>query len=160
MTKLSIQNEMKAIDRRDFGWWDSLTDEEEIKFAKGMWVLQRFVSACDSKVIEIQHHYLIMTNELVNVHFNALKHHPQLQHRLMQALGVGTSQNHPWIKPGKTIKTSDKVNKKLFNWYLKLHPHLNNNEIEFILLNTSSEELTTMLQGAGMDKKQIREHLK
>ena len=158
MTKLSIQNEMKAIDTRNFKWWDSLTDEEEAKFAKTMWILQRYVSSCDSKVIEIQHHYLVMTNELVNVHFSTLKHHPQLQHRLMQALGVGTTQYHTWIPPGKRIAT--KLNKKLFNWYLKLYPHLNNDEIEFVLLNTSKEELTVMLQGAGMDKKQIREHLK
>ena len=85
--KLSIKEEMRAIDQRDVGWWDSLTEEEQKKV--GIWILMRYTSACDSNHDEIRDHYLTMTNDLVNVQFNTLRHHPQLQHRLLQIVGIG-----------------------------------------------------------------------
>ena len=37
--KLTIKEEMRAIDQRDVGWWDSLTEEEQKKV--GIWILMR-----------------------------------------------------------------------------------------------------------------------
>ena len=146
--KLSIKEEMRAIDQRDTGWWDTLTDEEKKKVSP--WVLMRYTSACDTNHDEIRDHYLIMTNELVNVHFNAIRHHTQLQHRLLQVVGIGKTQYHPWIAPGKRQKKN-----KIAEWLLELYPHLNDDELD-ILLQSDKKELTALAESAGMTDKDIK----
>ena len=146
--KLTIKEEMRAIDQRDVGWWDSLTEEEQKKV--GIWILMRYTSACDSNHDQIRDHYLTMTNDLVNVQFNTLRHHPQLQHRLLQIVGIGKSQYHPWIAPGKRQKKN-----KVAEWLLTLYPGINDDELD-ILLESPKAELKSLAQSAGMTDKDIK----
>ena len=150
--KLTIKEEMRAIDQRDVGWWDTLTEEEKKKISP--WVLMRYTSACDTNHDEIRDHYLTMTNELVNVHFNTLRHHPQLQHRLLQIVGIGKSQYHPWIAPGKRKKKN-----RVAEWLLELYPHLNDDELD-IMLTTDKKQLKALAEQAGLTDKQIKEIFK
>tara|TARA_B100000900_G_scaffold402256_1_gene407927 strand:+ start:341 stop:802 length:462 start_codon:yes stop_codon:yes gene_type:complete len=146
--KLSIKEEMRAIDQRDVGWWDSLTEEEQKKV--GIWILMRYTSACDSNHDQIRDHYLTMTNDLVNVQFNTLRHHPQLQHRLLQIVGIGKSQYHPWIPPGKRQKKN-----KVADWLIKLYPSINDDELD-ILLQSTKAELKRLAEQTGMTDKDIK----
>jgi hypothetical protein len=146
--KLTIKEEMRAIDQRDAGWWDTLTEEEQKKISP--WLLMRYTSACDTNHDAIRDHYLSMTNELVNVHFNTLRHHVQLQHRLMQVVGIGKSQYHPWIAPGKRQKKN-----KVAEWLLTLYPGINDDELD-ILLESPKAELKSLAQSAGMTDKDIK----
>lgn len=146
--KLSIKEEMRAIDCRDHGWWDTLSDEERKKISP--WVLMRYTSACDSNHDEIRNHYLVMTNELVNVHFNELTKHPQLQHRLLQIVGIGKSQYHPWIPPGKRGSKNP-----IEQFLIKLYPLANDDELE-ILLQMDKDEITDLAEQAGMSDKEIK----
>ena len=57
----------------------------------------RYCSSVKNNVKDIEEHYLEFTNEIVNVHFNTLRHHPELQFKLMQAIGIGKQMYHPWI---------------------------------------------------------------
>ena len=150
--KLSIKEEMRAIDQRDMGWWDTLTEEEQKKISP--WVLMRYTSACDTNHDEIRDHYLTMTNALVNVHFNVLRHHPQLQHRLLQIVGIGKTQYHPWIAPGKRQKKN-----KVAEWLLELYPGLNEDELD-ILLQSDKKELKALAEETGMTDKQIKDLFK
>ena len=150
--KLTIKEEMRAIDQRDMGWWDTLTEEEQKKISP--WVLMRYTSACDTNHDEIRDHYLTMTNALVNVHFNVLRHHPQLQHRLLQIVGIGKSQYHPWIAPGKRQKKN-----KVAEWLLELYPGLNDDELD-ILLQSDKKELKALAEETGMTDKQIKDLFK
>ena len=143
---------MRAIDQRDVGWWDTLTEEEKKKISP--WVLMRYTSACDTNHDEIRDHYLTMTNELVNVQFNTLRHHPQLQHHLLQIVGIGKSQYHPWIAPGKRQKKN-----KVAEWLLTLYPHLNDDELD-IMLQSDKKELKALAERAGLTDKQIKEIFK
>lgn len=154
----TIKEEMAAIDRRKFDWYSKLSEEEQKSLS--MWVLMRYCSSTGSKVEEINEHYLIMTNELVNVYFNDLRHHPELQMRLMQCVGIGTNQFHPWIKPGKRKKDGNKVNKKLFDLFETRYPHLNDDEIDFLISNLSKDEIKANLTDSGMSDKQIKELMK
>ena len=88
--KLSIKEEMRAIDQRDRSWWDSLTEEEQKKVS--IFVLMRYTSAVQTKNSDIEYHYLALTNELVNKHYNILRHDVQLQHKLLQCVGLGSTQ--------------------------------------------------------------------
>ena len=84
--KLTIKNEMSAIDTKNRTWYNSPTDDEKKKV--GIWVLMRYCSSVKNNVTDIEEHYLEFTNEIVNVHFNTLRH-PELQFKLMQAIGIG-----------------------------------------------------------------------
>ena len=150
--KLTIKEEMRAIDQREMGWWDTLTEEEQKKISP--WVLMRYTSACDTNHDEIRDHYLTMTNALVNVHFNVLRHHPQLQHRLLQIVGIGKTQYHPWIAPGKRQKKN-----KVAEWLLELYPGLNEDELD-ILLQSDKKELKALAEETGMTDKQIKDLFK
>lgn len=146
--KLTIKEEMRAIDQRDAGWWDTLTEEEQKKVSP--WVLMRYTSACDTNHDQIRDHYLTLTNDLVNVQFNTLRHHPQLQHRLLQVVGIGKTQYHPWIPPGKRQKKD-----KVADWLLSIYPHLNDDELD-ILLESDKKEIVALAESAGMSDKDIK----
>jgi hypothetical protein len=147
--KLSIKEEMRAIDCRDTGWWDSLTEEEQQKVSP--WVLMRYTSACDTNHDSIRDHYLTMTNELVNVQFNTLRHHPQLQHRLLQVVGIGKSQYHPWLAPGKREKKN-----RVADWLLTMYPGLNDDELDILLSQNTIDDLKDLARSAGMTDKDIQ----
>ncbi len=153
----TIKQEMTAIDRRQYAWYDSLTEDE--KKALSMWVLMRYCSSVDSKVDDISHHYLIMTNELVNVHFNTLRHHPELQMRMMQLVGVGTNQFHPWVKPMKQ-KRDKSANPKLFGLIEQQRPHFSSDEIEMLIRMMDKDETKQLLLDYGIPDKKHKEYLK
>lgn len=153
----TIKEEMAAIDQRRFQWYGNLSEEDQKSLS--MWVLMRYCSSTGSKIDEINYHYLTMTNELVNAHFNDLRNHPELQFRLMQCVGIGSNQFHPWIKPGKR-KKSAKGNAKLTEFYLNLNPHLKDDEVAMALDIMSDDEIEQMLTDAGIEKKKIKDYLK
>ena len=47
----------------------------------------RYTSSAGDK--NFTEHYLEWTNEVVNVHFNKLRQHPELQFKLLQLVGLG-----------------------------------------------------------------------
>ena len=100
MSKLDIKSEMRAIDTKDRKWYNSLTEEEKSKLS--LWPLMRYTSSAGDK--HFAEHYLEWTNEVVNVHFNKLRLHPELQFKLLQLVGLGKTTYHPWIAPGKRGK--------------------------------------------------------
>ena len=148
MSKLNIKEEMRAIDAKDRAWWDSLTEEEKKKI--GIWLLMRYTSNAGDK--QFTEHYLDWTNEVVNVHFNKLRKHPQLQFQLMQLVGLGKSTFHPWIPPGKGIKKN-----KIQNWVIENYNHLNDDEVEIFISTKTKEEFIELFEEYGMTKKQIKE---
>jgi len=147
--KLSIKEEMRAIDCRDTKWWDTLTPEEQSKISP--WLLMRYTSACDTNHDDIRDHYLTMTNELVNVHFNTLRNHPQLQHRLLQVVGIGKTQYHPWIAPGRREKKD-----KIAEWLLTLYPSFNDDELEIFLSQNTLDDLQELANESGLSDKEIK----
>lgn len=151
MSKLNIKEEMRAIDAKDRRWYDSLTEEEKSKL--GIWLLMRYTSNAGEKMF--QEHYLEWTNEVVNVHFNKLRKHPQLQWQLLQLVGLGKPTYHPWIAPGKAGKKN-----KLQKWVEENYPHLNDDEVDIFISVRSKEDFIELFEEYGLDKKQIKDILK
>lgn len=137
---------MRSIDQKDRAWYDSLTEEEKKKL--GLWLLMRYTSNAQHSYAE---HYLEWTNEAVNVHFNAIRKHPQLQYQLLQLVGVGTTVFHPWIAPGKAGKKN-----KLQNWFAEQYPHLNDDELD-IMLSSSKDDIKALLLEYGLKDKEIKD---
>jgi len=148
MEKIDIKHVLNAIDNRDFSWIDTLTQEEKKKLS--IWQIMRFVSSCDAYNNDIKFHYLQMTNDIVNTHFNSLRLHPELQFRLLQICGIGSKQYHSWIAPAKKDK-----NDKVRNWIENQYPEYNEDEITLILKNNSIEELKVFAMEKGLQDKEI-----
>lgn len=146
MSKLNIKEEMRSIDQKDRGWYDTLSDEEKKKI--GLWLLMRYTSNATGEDAE---HYLEWTNEAVNVHFNTIRKHPQLQYLLMQLVGVGSTTYHPWLQPGKAQKKN-----KLQTWLTVQYPHLNDDEID-IMISSGPEPLKALLREHGLKDKEIKD---
>ena len=149
--KLSIKEEMRAIDSKDRSWYDSLTEEEKKKLS--IWMLMRYMSNANDPMLS--EHFLEWTNEVVNVHFNKLRKHPQLQFQLLQIVGLGRPTFHPWIAPGKAKKKN-----KTAEWVAENYSHLNDDEIEIFLSGHDKDSLRELMEEHGVDKKTIKEILK
>jgi len=160
VTKLTIKQELAAIDKRDYSWYNSLSADERKKFDKGMFVIMRWMSSVRSNVDEINEHYLVMTNELVNRHFGSIKRHPEFQHRLLQIVGIGATQQHQWINAMRHYKTGKNVNSKLFALYKKSNPAMNADEVNMVIQQSSAEEIVEYLEAHGIEKKRIKEYTK
>jgi hypothetical protein len=154
MTKLTIKEEMRAIDTKNRSWYDSLTDDEKKKLSP--WVLMRYTSNVKHDISDFEEHYLEWTNELVNVHFNTLRHHSELQFKLMQTVGLGKIMFHPWIAPGKKGGDSTKAHQTLG----EIYKHLNGDEIDILVNQHSKEELTDLLEQYGYKPADIKKILK
>lgn len=151
--KLTIKNEMSAIDTKNRTWYGSLTDDEKKKV--GIWVLMRYLSSVKNNVKDIEEHYMEFTNEIVNVHFNTLRHHPELQFKLMQAIGIGKQMYHPWIAPGKKG-----TEKPFYKWYKEQYKQYNDDEIEILIQAMTKDEQRDLLEQHGVEKKEIKRLLK
>ena len=155
MDKLSIKEEMRVIDQRDRTWWNSLSEEEQKKVS--IFVLMRYTSAVQTRSSDIEYHYLWLTNEFVNIHYNIIRHEPELQHKLLQCVGLGTSQFHPWIPPSKQKKGKSG---KLMKWLQELHPTYNDDELELLVSTNDVQNFKDLAEEMGMDKKEIKELFK
>lgn len=150
--KLDIKNEMKAIDCRDYEYYNSLSDEERAEYDKQIWIQMRW---CSSVRGPLSAHYLILTNLYANVNFTEIRKHPQLQHRLLQCVGLGTSQYHEWIKPGKKATQN-----RLAAWVSSLYPHMKDDEIELFLEINTKEDLRDLAESLNLSKKEIKDIFK
>ena len=150
--KLNIKEEMRVLDTRDRKWWDTLTEEEQEKFGKSMWTQMRWASSVQGKFAA---QYLVLVNDYTNVHFNILKHHPQLQHQLLQLAGAGGTQRHEWIAPGKRGKKN-----KLIEWLAKEYPEYNDDELEILASINDKSVFTDVMEQQGLTKKEIKELFK
>ena len=151
--KLDIKNELKAISTRDRNWYKSLTEEEKKKYDKQMWVQMRWVSGYkyDRQGIVLQ-----LVNEYVNKDFNTLRHHPQLQHYLLQLAGTGESGFcYEWMAPGKGIKKD-----KFMTWLAEQFPEYNDAELELFAQTNGKETFVDRMEQQGMTKKEIKEIFK
>ena len=147
---LDIKDVMKALDTKNYSWYNELSEDDKKEVS--IWQLMRFLSSVDSKNREIVDFYLVFTNDLVNVNFNVVREHPELQFRLMQIVGMGIPQFHPWIPPAKKQK-KDKVHE----WLVGLFPQCNDDEITLIQDTSSKDELLRLANDHGLTDKEIKE---
>jgi hypothetical protein len=151
VNKLNIKEEMRAIDCRDFEWWDKLTDEEQTALGKQMWTQMRWTSSVEDNMSDV----ILLVNYYTNVHFNTLRHHPKLQHRLLQLAGVGVPIRREWVAPSKRG-----LKNKLQEWLSIQYPQYNDDEIELLATTNNKEDLVDYMEQQGMTPKEIKELFK
>ena len=94
---LDIFKVLTAADKKDYGYYDSLTDDQKKKFA--YFIMTQWMSAVSAKT-EIQQYYVLSVNEYCNKYMfdEKVRNHAKLQWLLLCASspGVGFTR-HQWI---------------------------------------------------------------
>jgi hypothetical protein len=148
---LQIKDIMAAVDRKDYGYYERLTDEQ--RKSLNLWMTQRYASSVQGKFAG---HYLVMINEFMNTHWSDVSKHPELQWKLMCLAGTGKPQFHPFVKVPKAKRKKDRVEEII----RELFPLLKNDEIELFLKMNSKEELKVLAMESGVDDKTLDEAFK
>ena len=145
--KLSIANEMAEFDRKNRGFYDSLTDEERKKFSNFLMI--RWGSSVQGSA-DLQEFYLISTNERLNKRFFDINRHPKLQWLVSTTVspGMGTHR-HQWIAPKKKESGASGMRKQLAELYL----HLKDDEIALMAQINTKKDIDQYLKELGEDTK-------
>jgi hypothetical protein len=145
--KLSIANEMAEFDRKNRGFYDSLTDEERKKFSNFLMI--RWGSSVQGSA-DLQEFYLISTNERLNKRFFDINRHPKLQWLVSTTVspGMGTHR-HQWIAPKKKESGASGIRKQL----AELYPHLKDDEIALMAQINTKKDIDQYLKELGEDTK-------
>jgi len=147
MDKLSIHNEMAQFDNKNREFYNSLTDEEKKKFSP--YLMIRWGSSVNGS-IDLQHFYLVATNERLNKHFFAINRHPKLQ--WLCATTVSPEMGilrHNWIAPKKKEAGTSGIKKEL----AELYPNMKNDEIELMSKLNTKKDIDAYLKQTGKEVK-------
>ncbi len=116
-----------AIDKKDYGYYDRLTTEQQRKFVPFMMV--HWISVVKGKK-ELSQYYLQSVDYHANTHlFNEnVIHHPKLQWLMLCAASPGIGkQFHAWIphiKAGVSKLKDNAKPKDIKDYYKKVYPKL------------------------------------
>lgn len=158
---LDIKDEMLYSDYKVFDWLDQQTPEMAKTFSplvamKWQSVLQSpnsydgpgYVSPSSDDAIN----YIINVNEVVNQGFWELSKFPDLQWRLMCAVGYSQQFKHGWIPLASSRKKVSKVDAVL----LELHPQLNDEELALMRSKFTKESFKQLLLDMGKPDPEIK----
>jgi len=149
--KLDIKRELGAVDRKDYSFYDNLTDEERKAFSP--YVLMRYTANVQGDR-DIQEWFLETTNELVNKnHWDLSKNHKGLLWKLFAASGAGVPAYHPYLAAGKKEK-ANKIEKLL----CELYPAKKMDEIKLLASMMDKKDRDELFDMMGFDKKQRKEY--
>jgi len=145
--KLSINNEMAVFDKKDREFYDSLTPDEKKKFSNFLMI--RYGSSVQGSA-DLQHFYLVATNERLNKHFFAINKHPKLQWLCATSVspGMGTFR-HNWIAPKKKEAGASAHRKQL----AELYPHLKDDELDLMAKINTKKDVEEYLNKLGQETK-------
>lgn len=148
---LDIKRELRAVDMKEYDFYDNLTPEEKKQFSP--FILMRYTASCQGDK-DVQEHFLEMTNELVNKnHWVLSKDHKALLWKLFAAVGVGINAYHPYIAAGKKAKAV-KIEKLLE----QIYPAMKMNEIKLLASMMDKKDIEELFDKMGFDKKQRKDY--
>lgn len=150
--KLDIKRELRAVDQKDYNFYDNLTDEEKKAFSP--YILMRYTASVQMPDRDIQEWYVEMTNEMVNKnHWDLSKKHRGLLWKLFAATGTGVNCYHPYLAAGKKEK-SNKIEKLL----AELNPAMKLSDIKVLAKMMDKADKEELFDKLGFDKKQRKEY--
>jgi hypothetical protein len=140
---------LPALDTRNKALYENLSEEEMKGFSP--WLVQRYLSSAESANNAIIEHYLIMTNEIVNVNFSEVKD-PEMTWKLMSMVGIGKSLKHPYIAPGGGKR---KKKNAFRTWLREQYPHLDDQELDIWIDNLDKKSAKDMLEQYHVKDKDV-----
>ena len=154
-SKLYIGNELAALDRKDRGYLDSMTDEEQKKFSPFLMI--RWGATIDGES-DLATYYLMSCNERLNKHFFDISttQHKKLQWLLATTISPGMGkQRHPWLVAKKREGNNNKAEKFL----REIYPTAKNDEIQLMAQLNDKTDLKELAKQHGWDDKRIKADL-
>ena len=138
---------MAQFDRKNREFYDDLTDEEKKKFSNFLMI--RYGSSVSGGQ-DLQHFYLVATNERLNKHFFTINRHPKLQWLCATTVSpdMGTFR-HNWIAPKKKETGGTGIKKQL----MELFPNMKSDEIELMAEINTKKDLDAYLKQLGQESK-------
>lgn len=146
---IPLQLELSAMDNCDMGFYMSLTPEQKKEIS--LWILMRFMSSSQSSAVQ----HLTLVNDMVNVNFNIISKHPELQWKLLAVCGTNKKQFHTWIPPGKKAKKN-----KLEEALISLNPLMKDDELELLQRVNTQADFELYFRENAFDDKTIKEIFK
>lgn len=140
---------LPALDTRNRKLYENLSEEEMKGFSP--WLVQRYLSSAESANNAIIEHYLIMTNDIVNVNFSEVKD-PEMTWKLMSMVGIGKSLKHPYIAPGGGKRKKKNAFKA---WLSEQFPHLDDQELDIWIGNLDKKSAKDMLEQYHVKDKDV-----
>ena len=140
---------LPALDTRNKKLYENLSEEEMKGFSP--WLVQRYLSSAESANNAIIEHYLIMTNDIVNVNFSEVKD-PEMTWKLMSMVGIGKSLKHPYIAPGGGKR---KKKNAFRTWLREQYPHLDDQELDIWISNLDKKSAKDMLEQYHVKDKDV-----
>ena len=140
---------LPALDTRNKALYENLSEEEQKGFSP--WLVQRYLSSAESANNAIIEHYLIMTNDIVNVNFSEVKD-PEMTWKLMSMVGIGKSLKHPYIAPGGGKRKKKNAFKA---WLCEQYPHLDDQELDIWISNLDKKSAKDMLEQYHVKDKDV-----
>lgn len=140
---------LPGIDTRSKTFYHSLNDEEKKGFSP--WLVQRYLSSAESANNAIIEHYLIMTNDIVNVNSGDIKD-PEMTWLLMSIVGIGKSIKHPYIAPGGGKRKKKNAFK---SWLSDHYPHLDDQELDIWISSLDKKSAKDMLEQFQVKDKDV-----
>jgi hypothetical protein len=122
-----------ALDKKDYGYYDRLTEEQQKKFVPFMMI--KYLSALKGRT-DLQQFHVLSTNEFANKYFLSenIHKHPKLQWLMLCSASLGAGkQFHPWIPQIKesVSKLKDKaVAKDIKEYYKKVYPKADDDTLD------------------------------
>jgi len=140
---------LPALDIRNKKLYENLSEEEMKGFSP--WLVQRYLSSAESANNAVIEHYLIMTNDIVNVNFSEVKD-PEMTWKLMSMVGIGKSLKHPYIAPGGGKRKKKNAFKA---WLCEQYPHLDDQELDIWISNLDKKSAKDMLEQYHVKDKDV-----
>jgi len=134
---------LAAIDKKDYGYFDKLTEEQQRKFSPYM--LVRWMSGIKGNTA-LQQYHVLSTNEFANTHLfgEFISKHPKLQWLMLCASGLGKGkQFHQFLKNNK-LDDND-----LINFLSKVYPTSKMSDLKILASLITVEELEQYIRDSG-----------
>lgn len=147
--KLDLASVLQAIDKGDMSYYSRLNEEEKKAYVP--LVLMRYISSVTDQNKNVAY-AVLATNDLVNVGFWQLDKHKELQHKLLCLAGLGTKQYRPWL-----AYKSRKSKNKIYEFLSQTYPELNQDEIEVMHSQLTTETFKDFLLKNGLTDKVIKD---
>lgn len=127
---------LDALDKKDYGFYDRLTQEQQKKFSAYM--MTHWMSAVDSRNSELQDYYVRATDNAANKHLlnEYVNKHPKLQWLMLCAASPAFGkQFHKWIphisEGVSKLRDPAKV-KDIKEYYTKIYPGTSPSDIDTV----------------------------
>ena len=146
---------MLQFDRKNRGFYDELTEDEQKKFSPFLMV--RWGADVQGSA-ELQAYYLMSTNERLNKNFFDIstKDHKKFQWLLATTVSPGMGkQYYKWLGKQKV----DPAQNKILNFLRELYPTAKEDEIALLAKMNDKKALKELARKHGWEDRQIKEYL-